>query len=318
MAGPKMHLLMAVMLLGAWSIPQGVSSLEPNYYAKTCPNVEEIVRKVVKEQINRTSETIPVTIHYYFQDCIGDGADASILTRTPLSNEAVYTVVKAKEALESVPECKGEVSCADIFTIANRDVIYMAGGPHFEVELGRFDSLPSPFSFSRKSSLHDGSSSSEMDAFLFMFASKGLNMTDFVALMGSHTVGHAHCKAFANRIYNFSATSPVDPTLNPQFAAHLQKLCPVNVDPSVRVPLDAVTPKVFDNQYYKNLMNGEGLLSVDQMLYSDDRTRAYVVDWAQNPQHFNDALSAAMVKMGRIGVLSSSNGNIRTHCDKYN
>ncbi|GAB2247026.1 hypothetical protein Droror1_Dr00006908 [Drosera rotundifolia] len=87
--------------------------------------VEHIVRSVVAQQINETFDTVPKTIHFYFQDCFLDACDASILCTTPISNPAVATVVKAKEAVDSVAGCQNKVSCADIFTMAVRDVIYL-------------------------------------------------------------------------------------------------------------------------------------------------------------------------------------------------
>ena len=40
--------------------------------------------------------------------------------------------------------------------------------------------------------------------------------------------------------------------------------------------LDATTPKTFDNVYYINLEKKMGLLSTDQLLYSDARTSPLV------------------------------------------
>ncbi|KAL9268753.1 Peroxidase 73-like protein, partial [Drosera capensis] len=86
MAGARMNTLMAVVLLGACLIPRLVSCLDPNYYDDSCPGVEDIVRSVVAQQINETFDTVPKTMHFYFQDCFLDGCDASILCRTPISN----------------------------------------------------------------------------------------------------------------------------------------------------------------------------------------------------------------------------------------
>ncbi|GAB2282697.1 hypothetical protein Dimus_017235 [Dionaea muscipula] len=311
------HLISVVVMLlaAACLIPQNVAALlTPNYYDHTCPDLESIVRSVVEQKINETFDTVPKTIHFYFQDCFLGGCDASILTRTPLTNEAVDTVIKAKAAVDSTPGCKNKVSCADIFTIAARDVIHLTGGPHYQVELGRFDSLPNATGINGTVP----NLAMDLDQLTAMFAERGLSQTDMIALFGCHTVGHAHCGAFTNRLYNFSNSSPVDPTLNPRYATKLQALCPVDVDPSVEASLDPVTPQRFDNYYYKNLVNGMGLLSVDQLLYTDKRSMPYVVDWAWNPCHFNEALANAMIKMGRIGVKSSNDGNIRVRCEAYN
>lgn len=45
-------------------------ALRTNYYANVCPNVESIVREVVKTKINQTFVTIPATLRLFFHDCI--------------------------------------------------------------------------------------------------------------------------------------------------------------------------------------------------------------------------------------------------------
>lgn len=40
-----------------------------------------------------------------------------------LAGDGFDTVMKAKAAVDSVPECRNKVSCADILALATRDVI---------------------------------------------------------------------------------------------------------------------------------------------------------------------------------------------------
>lgn len=40
-----------------------------------------------------------------------------------LAGDGFDTVIKAKEALDAVPNCRNKVSCADILTMATRDVV---------------------------------------------------------------------------------------------------------------------------------------------------------------------------------------------------
>lgn len=129
-----------------------------------------------------------------------------------------------------------------------------------------------------------------------------------------HTVGFAHCNTFSGRV---RGPTP-DPTMSPRYAAQLQASCPPNVDPRIAVAMDPVTPRVFDNQYFKNLQNGMGLLASDQLLYSDPRSRPTVDAWAQSSAAFNQAFVAAITKMGRIGVKTGSQGNIRRNCAALN
>lgn len=131
-------------------------------------------------------------------------------------------------------------------------------------------------------------------------------------------MGFSHCDKFANRIYNFSRQNPVDPTLNKQYATQLQGMCPRNVDPRIAINMDPNTPRAFDNVYYKNLQQGKGLFTSDQVLFTDSRSKFTVDAWASNSQAFQNAFISAMTKLGRVGVKTGRNGNIRFDCGKFN
>lgn len=135
-----------------------------------------------------------------------------------------------------------------------------------------------------------------------------------IALSGAHTVGFSHCNQFTNRLYS----SPVDPTLNSNFAQQLQQACPRNFDPQVAINLDLQTPQAFDNVYYQNLVAGEGLLTSDQVLFTDSASQPTVVEFANNPGDFNGAFATAMRKLGRVGVKTGRQGEIRTDCTQFN
>lgn len=135
---------------------------------------------------------------------------------------------------------------------------------------------------------------------------------------GAHTLGFSHCNRFANRIYNFSPGTPIDPTLNTAYASQLQQMCPRNVDQDIAINMDPVTPRAFDNQYYKNLLQGKGLFTSDQSLFTDARSKPTVNTWATNSDAFNKAFIAAMTKLGRVGVKTGSQGNIRRDCGVLN
>ncbi|KAK9749567.1 hypothetical protein RND81_02G135000 [Saponaria officinalis] len=320
-------IIYAIILIGLYSIK--TEALSQNYYAKICPSVESIVRQAVKLKINQTFVTIPATLRLFFHDCVVSGCDASIMIQsTPynkaekdhpdnlsLAGDGFDTVIKAKAAVDAVPECKNKVSCADILTIATRDVVNLAGGPYYKVELGRFDGLTSTAS-SVNGKLPQPSDG--LDRLNSIFASLGLTQADMVALSGAHTVGFSHCSRFSNRIYGFSANSSIDPTLNKQYAAQLQTACPQDVDPRIAIGMDPVTPNRFDNWYYADLKQGKGLFTSDQVLYTDTRTKPTVEKWATNIVDFYGAFSSAMLKLGRVGVKNANNGNIRIRCDAFN
>lgn len=47
----------------------GSAQLRQNYYANTCPNVENIVRGVVTTKFRQTFVTAPATLRLFFHDC---------------------------------------------------------------------------------------------------------------------------------------------------------------------------------------------------------------------------------------------------------
>ncbi|KAI3794125.1 hypothetical protein L1987_36752 [Smallanthus sonchifolius] len=305
------------------------AQLKQNYYANICPNVETIVRNAVTAKIQQTFVTIPGTLRLFFHDCFVEGCDASVMIQSSGSNTAEKdhpdnlslagdgfdTVIKAKAAVDAVASCKNKVSCADILTMATRDVVRMAGGPSYAVELGRLDGLSS-----RAASVGGKLPKPNMnlDQLNAMFAAHGLTQADMIALSGAHTLGFSHCDQFANRIYNFSKQNPIDPTLDPTYATQLQQQCPKNVDPRIAVNMDPNTPRTFDNVYYKNLQQGQGLFTSDQVLFTDSRSKPTVTSWASSSQAFNNAFISAMTKLGRVGVKTGQNGNIRQDCSAFN
>ncbi|XP_061347596.1 peroxidase 51-like isoform X2 [Gastrolobium bilobum] len=298
------------------------AQLSPNHYAKICPNVESIVRQVVQQKFQQTFVTVPATLRLFFHDCFVQGCDASIMVASTGNNQAEKdnsdnlslagdgfdTVIKAKAAVDAVPQCRNKVSCADILALATRDV---AGGPSYTVELGRFDGLVSRASDVNGRLPQPGFNLNQLNS---LFAANGLSQTDMIALSGAHTLGFSHCNRFSNRIYNFSPKSPVDPTLNKQYATQLQQMCPRNVDPRIAINMDPTTPRTFDNVYYQNLQQGKGLFTSDQILFTDTRSRATVNSFASNSNTFNNNFIAAMTKLGRVGVKNAANGKIRTDC----
>ncbi|XP_073018731.1 peroxidase 51-like [Primulina eburnea] len=307
------------------------AQLRQNFYANICPDVENIVRRAVTTKFGQTFVTVPATIRLLFHDCFISGCDASVIVAsTPgntaekdhpdnlsLAGDGFDTVIKAKAAVDAVASCTNKVSCADILVMAARDVIALAGGPSYAVELGRLDGLISTAASVEGNLPQPTFNLNQLNA---MFARRGLNQTDMIALSACHTLGFSHCNRFANRIYNFSSSNPVDPTLNRQYATQLQQMCPRDVDPQVAIDMDPTTPRIFDNAYFKNLQNGRGLFTSDQSLFTDTRSRPIVDAWASNPQLFNARFVEAMTKLGRVGARTggSGNGNIRIDCGIFN
>ncbi|GKU94863.1 hypothetical protein SLEP1_g8295 [Rubroshorea leprosula] len=310
--------------------PESVSAnLRKNYYAKICPNVEGIVRKAVTKKFQRTFVTVPATLRLFFHDCFVQGCDASVIIASTGKNKAEKdhpdnlslagdgfdTVIKAKAAVDAVPRCRNKVSCADILAMATRDVVALAGGPYYDVELGRLDGLSSTAASVNGKLPQPFFNLNQLNT---LFAANGLTQKDMIALSAAHTVGFAHCSKVANRIYNFTHKNPVDPTLNKVYASQLQQMCPKKVDPIIAINMDPNTPKKFDNMYYKNLQQGKGAFTSDQVLFTDFRSKPTVNAWASNSQAFHKAFVRAITKLGRVGVKTGKNGNIRRDCSAFN
>jgi len=143
----------------------------------------------------------------------------------------------------------------------------------------------------------------------------GAGDDDFASHAAGHTVGLAHCGTFSGRLRGPSAP---DPTLDRGYAAQLQAECPANADPRAAVSMDPVTPVAFDNQYFRNLQAGKGLLASDQVLHTDPRSRPTVDAWARSAAAFDRAFVAAITKLGRVGVKTGGQGNIRRNCAVLN
>ncbi|KAL6880487.1 hypothetical protein ACP4OV_012052 [Aristida adscensionis] len=317
--------LAAALLLLASTATVCSAQLRRNYYAGVCPEAEAVVRAAVARKVRETFLAVGATVRLFFHDCFVQGCDASVVVSSTangtaerdhpsnlsLAGDGFDTVARARAAVDAVPRCRGRVSCADVLAMAARDVVALAGGPSYAVELGRLDGLSST------ASSVDGRLPApflNLDQLTAVFAANGLSQTDMIALSAGHTVGLAHCRTFAGRI----GGSAPDPTLNRSYAAQLRAECPPNVDPRIAVSMDPVTPRAFDNQYFKNLQMGMGLLSSDQVLYSDPRSRPTVDSWAQSSVAFNQAFVAAMTKLGRVGVKMGAQGNIRRNCAVLN
>ncbi|KAG6422702.1 hypothetical protein SASPL_113080 [Salvia splendens] len=294
------------------------NSMSVDYYKQTCPEAEPVISKIVhKGMIN--DKTVPAALlRMHFHDCFIRGCDASVLLNSSgkekaekdgapnISLHAFYVIDNAKEELERM--CPGVVSCADILALAARDAVALSGGPTWDVPKGRKDgriskaneSLQLPFPTFNISQLHRS------------FSKRGLSWEDLVALSGGHTLGFSHCSSFQNRIHNFNNLNDVDPTMSPAFAGALKRTCPIhNKVRSAGANMDS-SPTVFDNAYYKLLLQGMSLFSSDQALLTTSKTKGLVRKYAASEEHFFEAFAKSMIKMSSIS--SGGGAEIRLNC----
>jgi peroxidase len=214
--------------------------------------------------------------------------------------------------VELEKRCPRTVSCADILTAAARDATILAGGPFWEVPFGRKDGK---ISLAKEANLvpqgHEN-----ITGLIGFFKERGLDMLDLVTLSGSHTIGRSTCYSVMNRIYNFNGTGKPDPSLSIYYLKMLRKRCKKDLD---LVHLDVITPRTFDTTYYTNLKRKVGLLSTDQLLFSDERTGPFVEAFATQAFLFTSQFAVSMVKLGNVQVLTRPNeGEIRVNCNYVN
>ncbi|XP_043717858.1 peroxidase 41-like [Telopea speciosissima] len=303
-------------------------SLSYDFYKTSCPNVERIIHNVASQKLLEAPTTAAGALRLFFHDCFVEGCDASVLIASTKNKKAERDAeinlslpgdgfdmfFRAKRALEL--QCPGVVSCADVMAIATRDLVSLVGGPRWAVEKGRKDGLVSRASRVAGNLPEVNQTISQL---ISLFKSKGLNVLEMVSLSGGHTIGFSHCKEFMSRIYAFNKTYGIDPTMDQNYAKSLQSPCPKsNPDPTVVAFNDVTTPIVFDNVYYQNLQKGLGLLATDQKLFIDPMTRSYVNLMAKDQQVFFNYFVASMIKLGRIGVKTGSDGEVRRDCGFFN
>ncbi|KAG6481490.1 peroxidase 21-like [Zingiber officinale] len=310
-----------ILILACWSSPsrgEGVG-LTLNFYSKSCPKAEEIVKQEVVKLYNEHGNTAVSWVRNLFHDCMVESCDASLLLETAgtiLSEQSVDRsfgmrnfkyVNTIKEALERA--CPATVSCADIVALSAREGVVMLGGPFIPMKTGRRDSKQSHADVTDKSIPNHNDS---MSVVLSRFKSIGIDAERTVALLGAHSVGRVHCVNLVGRLY-----PTVDPTFDPEYAKYVLNRCPSpNPDPEAVLYSrnDRETPMIIDNMYYKNLLNHKGLLKVDQQLLSYPATAQFVKLMAADNSYFYSQFAKAMLLMSENNPLTGNEGEIRRDC----
>ncbi|KAF2321354.1 hypothetical protein GH714_040425 [Hevea brasiliensis] len=263
-------------------------ALQVGFYRGKCgfADVEAMVAGVITAQFLRDPTIVAALLRLQFHDCFVNGCDASILIDGINSEKTVppnlsvrgYDIIDQAKAAVE-NACPGVVSCADLIAIATRDAVFLSGGGRYEVETGRRDGL---VSIAQNVSIL-GPKISAPEA-IAGFADKGLNATDTVLLLGAHSVGVTHCSLIKDRVYNFQGTGSPDPAMDP---------------------------------FLVNILRSRGILQIDQQLGMDPLTTPIVRNLA-GEFDFPTRFGAAMVKMGAIGVLTGTQGEIRRSCRATN
>ncbi|KAJ6965474.1 class III peroxidase [Populus alba x Populus x berolinensis] len=228
-----MLLLMMVLIM---DIGRAEGQLVEDFYSLPRPNVEALLKKAVSTKFNQTFTTIPATLPLFFHDCFVTGCDASTMGSSPngdaekdapdnlsLAGDGFDTVVKAKQEVEGETIYLISIPAETNLTIGFCVIKTQAGDPSFDVELGRRDGLVSKASLVKGILPEPGFNLSRLNA---IFAGNNLSQIDMIALSGAHALGFSNCSRFVNRLYSFPSSSPVDPSLNQDYAKQLMEGCP--------------------------------------------------------------------------------------------
>ncbi|XP_047060645.1 cationic peroxidase SPC4-like [Lolium rigidum] len=303
-------------------LPPLAKGLNFDFYKATCPQAESIVFNFLSDAIRKDVGLAAALLRIHFHDCFVQGCDGSVLLDktggTDSEKIAPPNVTLRPTAFKAINDlrallakaCGAVVSCADIAALAARDSVHLAGGPHYPVPLGRRDGLAPANLTTILNALP--APSSNVTTLLRFLAKISLDANDLVALSGAHTLGIAHCTSFQERLFPQN-----DVTLNKWFASQLRLTCPaLNTDNTTNN--DIRTPNVFDNKYYVDLLNRQGLFTSDQDLHTDARTKPTVTRFAVDQAAFFDQFVFSVVKMGQINVLTGNQGQIRNDCSAPN
>ncbi|KAG0628201.1 hypothetical protein M758_1G008700 [Ceratodon purpureus] len=295
------------------------------FYGHSCPGLEQVVSSTMARYLGQDISSGAPLLRMFFHDCAVNGCDGSVLIASTPDNVAErdavpnltvrgYDIVDdIKSQLEAM--CPGTVSCADIIALASRDAVVQAGGPMWTVELGRRDGC---VSLADQASSLLPSSQSTAESLISQFAALGLTPRDMATLSGAHTFGRVHCAQIARRFFGFNSSTGFDPLLSENYAIRLRTMCPQPVDSTSRIPTEPFTPDQFDENYYTAVLQNQGILTSDSSLLINVKTGRYVTEYAGNRAVFFERFTAAMLKMGRVGVKLGTEGEIRRVCSAVN
>lgn len=137
-------------------------------------------------------------------------------------------------------------------------------------------------------------------------------------MAGGHTIGLGHCNLFSKRLYNFTGSGDSDPSLNAEHTAFLKTKCLSISDNTTTVEMDHESSLSFDNHYFKLLKHNQGLFQSDAALLTDNGAASIVEELEADSDAFFTEFSQSMKRMGAIGVLTGSSGEIRKKCNAVN
>ncbi|KAK4361887.1 hypothetical protein RND71_017128 [Anisodus tanguticus] len=248
-----------------------------------------------------------------------------------------------------------EEACPGV-VLAARESVISVGGPFYPLKTGRRDGLTSfaedatfelpQDDLSKFIETFSSKGFDEREA-VSLLGSVRLELS----ATGAHSTGNIHCKFFINRLYNFSGTNSSDPSMDSEFLSLLRSKCNtsqaslmspaskslsssqlISTSPSpssiihelssslVEEPamkMDYEGPgESFGTLYYRSLLQGRGILYVDQQLTAGEETKTWVQAYASDESLFHKDFGLTMMKLSILEVQTSPMGQIRKECHK--
>ncbi|RCV46514.1 hypothetical protein SETIT_9G537300v2 [Setaria italica] len=307
------RLVTLLLLAAAASAPLASPQLDSAFYKTTCPDAEKVIFDVVQNRFKQDPGTAAGLLRLVFHDCFANGCDASILI-DPLSNQASekeagpnisvrgYDVIEEiKTELEK--KCPGVVSCADIVAASARDAVKLTGGPAYEVPMGRRDSLTS----NREDADALPGPDIAVPKLIDEFSKQGFSLEEMIAMLaGGHSIGICRC------FFIETDAAPIDP----EYRKNISAAC--DGKDSGTVPMDSVSPNVFDGTYFALALAKKMPLTIDRLVGMDPKTEPVLKAMEAKPADFVPLFAKSMEKLSVLKVLTGKDGEIRKTCSEFN
>ncbi|CAL9130273.1 unnamed protein product [Musa textilis] len=317
-------LLACVVLLGLSSGGGQAGELKKHFYKKLCPRAEAIVQELVWASVENNSALPAKLLRLFFHDCFVRGCDASVLLDSTANSSAEKDAIpnrslagfdvidQVKAALEKA--CPGRVSCADILALAARDsVSFQFRQPLWEVKTGRRDGN---VSLASEALADIPSAGANITTLVQQFANKNLSV---IGPRRPIRCAHHWRRALRHhqeQTLQLRRQRRHRPVLNATYAAFLKSRCSPT-DRTTTVEMDPGSSLSFDDHYYVILKQQEGLFQSDAALLTDGKS-SKIVDKLLDSGGFLDAFRKSITRMGDIGVLTGTDGQIRSDCRAVN
>uniref|UniRef100_A0A803N7H3 Peroxidase n=1 Tax=Chenopodium quinoa TaxID=63459 RepID=A0A803N7H3_CHEQI len=312
-------LICFLVIFSLTSLFMGASNawlMQPDFYASSCPNVEQIVYNTMKQAVSKEPRMGASILRLFFHDCFVNMITPTF-TGEKTAKANANNSIRGFEVIDAIKcnleaACPQTVSCADILALASRDGVRLLGGPTWKVPLGRRDARTASLSLANQNLPPPRSSLANLTS---LFARQKLkHQRNDRPLRRPH---HRPRSLHQLPTPHLQRTPDIDPT----FAATRQANCPKqagNGDFNL-APLDRQTPNKFDNDYFQKTLFKNAVYYIRiKRLYNGGSQDSLVKKYSTNQAVFFQDLLQAMIKMGNIKLLTGTKGEIRKNCRVIN